>query len=84
MVQWSKKRGAYTLRFRGDTTDQPILSMVSRASGVDFNIRASGVQKVGDVEIGTMFVDINGSDEERDSAIAQLRAIGVVVEEGVL
>ncbi len=84
MVQWSKKRGAYTLRFRGDTTDQPILSMVSRTSGVDFNIRASGVQKVGDVEIGTMFVDINGSSEQRDSAIAQLREIGVVVEEGVL
>jgi len=84
MVQWSKKRGAYTLRFRGDTTDQPILSMVSRTSGVDFNIRASGVQRVGDVEIGTMFVDINGSDEQRTAAIAQLREIGVVVEEGVL
>jgi len=58
--------------------------MVSRTSGVDFNIRASGVQKVGDVEIGTMFVDIGGSNEQRESAIAQLRQIGVVVEEGVL
>ncbi len=84
MVQWSKKRGAYTLRFRGSTTDQPILSEVSRSMGVDFNIRAGGVQKVGDVEIGTMFVDISGSDEERDRAIERLRAIGVVVEEAGL
>jgi len=81
MVQWSKKRGAYTLRFRGNTTDQPIISEVSRKVGVDFNIRAGGVQKVGDVEIGTMIVDIAGTDEGRSEAIALLREIGVVVEE---
>ncbi|HZJ88183.1 MAG TPA: NIL domain-containing protein, partial [Sphaerochaeta sp.] len=83
MVQWSKKRGAYTLRFRGTTTDQPILSGVSRKVGVDFNIRAGGVQKVGDVEIGTMIVDISGSEEKRKEAIAALEEIGVLVEEEV-
>ena len=81
MVHWSKKRGAYTLRFRGGTTDQPILSKISRQVGVDFNIRAGGVQKVGDIEIGTMLVDISGSDEEKKRAIEALRQMGVVVEE---
>ena len=31
-----------------------------------------------------MFVDINGTNAQRDNAIALLREIGVVVEEGVL
>lgn len=81
MVHWSKKHGAYTLRFRGGTTDQPILSKISRQSGVDFNIRAGGVQNVGDMEIGTMLVDISGSEEEKAKAIESLRQMGVVVEE---
>jgi D-methionine transport system ATP-binding protein len=81
MVHWSKKRGAYTLRFRGGTTDQPILSKISRQIGVDFNIRAGGVQKVSDVEIGTMLVDISGSEEEKKRAIEALKQMGVVVEE---
>ncbi len=81
MVHWSKKRGAYTLRFRGGTTDQPILSKISRQIGVDFNIRAGGVQTVSDVEIGTMLVDISGSDQEKKRAIEALRQMGVVVEE---
>ncbi len=81
MVQWSKTRGAYTLRFRGGTTDQPILSKISRQVGVDFNIRAGGIQKVGDLDIGTMLVDISGSDEQRQKAIESLNQMGVVVEE---
>jgi len=81
MVHWSKKRGAYTLRFRGGTTDQPILSKISRQIGVDFNIRAGGVQKVSDVEIGTMLVDISGNEEEKKRAIEALKQMGVVVEE---
>ncbi len=81
MVQWSKKSGAYTLRFRGGTTDQPILSKISRQLGVDFNIRAGGVQKVGDIEIGTMIVDISGDEPTRKKAIESLSQMGVVVEE---
>ncbi|NCC89167.1 MAG: methionine ABC transporter ATP-binding protein [Spirochaetia bacterium] len=81
MVHWSKKRGAYTLRFRGGTTDQPILSKITRMTGVDFNIRAGGVQKVGDMEIGTMLVDISGTEEERARAVEALNQMGVVVEE---
>jgi D-methionine transport system ATP-binding protein len=80
-VHWSKKRGAYTLRFRGGSTDQPVLSRISRELGVEFNIRAGGVQKVGDLEIGTMVVDISGDEEVRKKAIEALRAQDVVVEE---
>ncbi|AEV29885.1 ABC-type metal ion transport system, ATPase component [Sphaerochaeta pleomorpha str. Grapes] len=81
LVHWSKKRGAYTLRFRGGSTDQPVLSRISRDLGVEFNIRAGGVQKVGDLEIGTMVVDISGDDTVKQKAIEALRAQDVVVEE---
>lgn len=81
MVQWSKKIGTYTLRFRGDTTDQPILSRITSSLGVEFNIRAGGVQKVGDVEIGTMVVDISGDEEIKKKTIDALRSQGVLVEE---
>ncbi|MFA5698714.1 MAG: NIL domain-containing protein, partial [Sphaerochaeta sp.] len=81
MVQWSSKKGAYTLRFRGTTTDQPILSQITRETGIDFNIRAGGVQKVGgEVEIGTMVVDIQGNEEEQQQVVERLRELGVVVE----
>lgn len=81
MVQWSSKSGAYTLRFRGETTDQPILSRITRETGIDFNIRAGGVQKVGgEVEIGTLIVDIQGSEEEQENVVARLREFGVHVE----
>lgn len=81
MVHWSKKRGKYTLRFRGGTTDQPVLSKISRMTGVDFNIMAGGIQKVSDMEIGTMLVDISGDEESKRRAIEALRQMGVVVEE---
>jgi len=81
MVQWSKKLGTYTLRFRGDTTDQPILSRITRDLGVEFNIRAGGVQKVGDVEIGTMVVDISGDEAIKKKTIEALKNQGVLVEE---
>ncbi|HKL59168.1 MAG TPA: methionine ABC transporter ATP-binding protein [Sphaerochaeta sp.] len=81
MVQWSKKIGTYTLRFRGDTTDQPILSRITRDLGVEFNIRAGGVQKVGDVEIGTMVVDISGDEAIKQKTIDALKSQGVLVEE---
>ncbi|WP_320130065.1 ATP-binding cassette domain-containing protein [uncultured Sphaerochaeta sp.] len=84
MVQWSKKKGAYTLRFRGDSTDQPILSKISRDLGVEFNIRAGGVQKVGNEEIGTMIVDISGDAETQQKALDALRSENVIVEEDQL
>jgi D-methionine transport system ATP-binding protein len=81
IVQWSRQRGSYTLRFRGDSTDQPVLSKITKELGVEFNIRAGGVQKVGDIEIGTMIVDISGDEQTRKKVVEALCAANVVVEE---
>jgi D-methionine transport system ATP-binding protein len=81
LVRWSREGGAYTLRFRGSLTDEPVLSRLSRNFAVEFNIRAGGVQRVGDTEVGTLVVDITGADGDIAGALAFLEREGVIVEE---
>ncbi len=81
MVRWSKDGGHYTLRFRGSTTDEPIISSVSSATGAIFNIRAAGVQNVNGEELGVMVTDIGPDEETAKKAVALLREKRVLVEE---
>jgi len=81
LIRWSKSGGAYTLRFSGELTSEPVLSKISRDYGIEFNICAGGMQKVGDTVVGTLFVDINGSLENMQKAFAYLNQNGIKVEE---
>jgi D-methionine transport system ATP-binding protein len=81
LVRWSRQGGAYTLRFRGELTDEPVLSRLARRFEVEFNVRAGGVQNVGGTEIGSLIVDIYGEGAEVQRALAYLAESGVVVEE---
>ena len=81
LIRWSKSGGAYTLRFSGALTSEPVLSKISRDYGIEFNICAGGMQKVGDTVVGTLFVDINGSPENMQKAFAYLNQNGIKVEE---
>ena len=81
IVRWSADGGHYTLRFRGSTTDEPIISTVSSATGAVFNIRAAGVQNVNGEEIGVMVTDIGPDEETARKAVAMIRENGVSVEE---
>ena len=81
LIRWSKSGGAYTLRFSGELTSEPVLSKISRDYGIEFNICAGGMQKVGDTVVGTLFVDINGSPEDMQKAFAYLNQNGIKVEE---
>lgn len=83
IVRWSSEGGRYIFRFRGGLTDTPVLSRLSQEMGVDFNIRAGGVQHVGGEEIGTLICDISGDDNTVESVISALQKQGVVVEEAV-
>lgn len=79
---WGDKKGQYILRFRGKITDDPVMSRISRELDIDFNIRGGGVQRVGEDEIGMLFVDISGnSDSDIEKAVKALGANGVIVEE---
>ena len=81
LIRWSKSGGAYTLRFSGELTSAPVLSKISRDYGIEFNICAGGMQKVGETVVGTLFVDINGSPEDMQKAFAYLNQNGIKVEE---
>ena len=81
IVRWSKEGGHYTLRFRGNSTDEPIISSVSFSTGAVFNIRAAGVQVVNGEEMGVMMADIGPDEETARKAAAMLREKGVLVEE---
>ncbi len=81
LIRWSKNGGAYTLRFSGELTSEPVLSKISRDYNIEFNICAGGMQKVGETVVGTLFVDINGSSEDMQKAFAYLNQNGIKVEE---
>lgn len=81
LIRWSKSDGAYTLRFSGEPTSEPVLSKISRDYNIEFNICAGGMQKVGETVVGTLFVDINGSPEDMQKAFAYLNQNGIKVEE---
>ena len=81
LIRWSKNGGAYTLRFSGELTSEPVLSKISRDYGIEFNICAGGMQKVGETVVGTLIVDINGSPDNMQKAFAYLNQNGIKVEE---
>jgi D-methionine transport system ATP-binding protein len=81
LVRWSEEGGAYTLRFRGSLTGEPVLSKLSKNYDIEFNIRAGGVQNVGGTAVGTLVVDITGDRAEVDRALVYLASEGIIVEE---
>lgn len=80
LVRWSEEGGEYALRFVGSKTGEPVLSKLSRKFNVEFNIRAGGIQKLPENEIGTLLTDITGEKSEVDAAIKYLESEGVIVE----
>ena len=81
IVRWSEEGGHYTLRFRGVKTDEPIISKVTKEVGAVFNIRAAGVQRVNDEELGVMVTDIGPDKETAKKSVELLQQLGVIVEE---
>ena len=80
IVRWSTEGGRFTLRFRGGTTDEPIISIISNETGAVFNIRAAGVQEVGGEELGVMVTDIGPDEQHVRIALEMLKKHGVSVE----
>ena len=81
VVRWSDYPGHYTLRFRGNATDSPVISSVTRETGALFNIRAAGVQTVNGEDMGMMVLDIGPDEATAMKAVKRLRENGIIVEE---
>ena len=82
-ARWSNEGGKYSLHFVDEGTGSPIISQVCKKFDVDINIRAGGIQHLPENDIGTMIVDITGSDNEVEKAIAFFKENGVSVENEV-
>lgn len=80
VVIWSDLPAHYTLRFKNDKVETPVISDIIRQFDVVFNIIGAGIQKVGDTKIGTMVCDITGSPDAVKSAITAIQEKGVKVE----
>ena len=81
ILRWSDDGGNYFLRFIGEKTDKPVISDLCHKFNVDVNIRAGGIQKVKEDKVGTLIVDINGTENDVKSALEYLKDNGVKVEE---
>lgn len=80
LVEFSKG-GRYLLRFPSSKTATPVISSITKSTGVSFNIFAAGVQVVKEYEFGTLLVDLIGTHEEIEEAIKTLKQDGVTIEE---
>ena len=81
IVHWSKSKGKYRLCFVGEKTSEPVLSKMAKQFDVEFNIHAGGVQHLTEKDIGVLYVDITGTEEQTAKAIKYLESENVIVEE---
>ena len=84
IVNFSEKKGHYTLRFSSSTTAEPVISEVTRETGAMFNIMAAGVQYIEGSRYGVMVLDIGPDEATREKAIAMLREKGVTVDRTII
>ena len=84
IVNFSEKKGHYTLRFSSSTTAEPVISEVTRETGAMFNIMAAGVQYIEGSRYGVMVLDIGPDEAIREKAIAMLREKGVTVDRTII
>ena len=81
MLRWSDEGGKYVLHFINEDTGKPVISQVCKRFDVDINIRAGGIQHLPSKDIGSMIIDIIGSEAEVQKAVEFIRQSGVAIEE---
>ena len=80
-ARWSKEGGEYSLYFEGSKTSEPVLSRLAKKFDIEFNIRAGGIARLAEGEVGKMIVDFVGAKEEVAKALSYLKENGIRVEE---
>ena len=68
------------LTFVGSTAESPILAEVMKDSNLLFNIIGGNVGQTQDGALGTLFIQLLGSEQEAQAVIAKLQASDVEVE----
>ena len=66
--------------FDNNTSKKPILSMLIKEIDFDFNIINGHIDKTANANIGTLFVQLIGSNENIEKVIARLNELGILTE----
>ena len=66
--------------FDNNTSKKPILSMLIKEIDFDFNIINGHIDKTANANIGTLFVQLIGSNENVEKVITRLNELGILTE----
>jgi D-methionine transport system ATP-binding protein len=69
------------LEFTGNSVDEPVISEVSRLFSLNNNIISAQIEYAGDVQFGAMIVEVSGSPENHQMAMAYYKQKQIKVEE---
>lgn len=72
----------FRLEFLGDSAREPVVNELILKQLVEINILFANMREIGGVVLGSMFIQMNGTETDVDKAVALLQERGVKVERG--
>ncbi|WP_367428710.1 methionine ABC transporter ATP-binding protein [Snodgrassella alvi] len=72
----------FRLEFLGDSAREPVVNELILKQLVEINILFANMREIGGVVLGSMFIQMNGTEIDVDKAVAFLQERGVKVERG--
>ncbi|WP_432709075.1 methionine ABC transporter ATP-binding protein MetN [Pedobacter sp.] len=69
------------LEFTGNSVDEPVVSEVSRLFSLNNNIISAQIEYAGDIQFGAMILEVSGSPENHQMALAYYKQKQIKVEE---
>lgn len=72
----------FRLEFLGDSAREPVVNELILKQLVEINILFANMREIGGVVLGSMFIQMNGTETDVDKAVTFLQERGVKVERG--
>lgn len=72
----------FRLEFLGDSAREPVVNELILKQLVEINILFANMREIGGVVLGSMFIQMNGTETDVDKAVAFFQERGVKVERG--
>lgn len=70
----------YRLRFRGATAKDPLMARVIQETGVSINVLSGWIDSIENLTFGTLVIQIQASENQKQVALQKLVQYGVLVE----
>ena len=76
----NKGRNIVKVKFIGSTANEPIISKVIKECGIDVSILGGSIDKLSTMNIGHLYLELNGELEAQEKAIELMRNMDTIVE----